>query len=613
MQTQKFFDVEAALAANARQEDIDLFMKQNGLFPLPKERVQTIPENAPRPELPPGLGFSRGLEAPSSLGNMLKNLQLPLSLGIGAGAGLLTKNPLIGNAASVATDTLINKFIGTPDTHPISGTMGFRPTGDPLIDAITSTGENVLVNEGLGWGVGKGLKSLSNIVKEADIGSKWLPKKEIIGNIAIGTQKGVANLRDKLLNVFDPSKLADVGAGSVTGDISTLKPTFNQLQMVRGKSGGFSGLAEDMFARGAKNKALVGSAAQTFKEAETLAKNISSRKFLKLDNIDQMANSIQMKAQVNYDNIQDHIKDIDTDLKLAREVMFQNPKDPLLQVNVKSLEHDKEQLHTALNDVFPTNRSGQIGPKTSDYLPRTSTGLSLNKPNSITDEILYDAKKMENLFAGGQVKYAGKILSSANPKKDLQGYGFMKFIDDATDHAGGILDATSLRDSWNAYKVSDAAKKLYNNQQINDITNFFDKVQYVATPIGQKGASKYLTLRLGTATAAFGGGLISAIAGGQMRGVQTAGAIVGGAIGMHQLGKLMTNPDTARLMIAAVSGGPLNMAPAVASRLIAKALRGQPMTLETKDPNGNDIKIAGKINSIGKFEIPEERKISAKY
>lgn len=618
--------IKKLIEAGASDEEIIAMLKPaqekiSAPYPLPDTRP-------PLPEMELQNALSQGTTSSKPIPEVLQNLRLPLSLLGGLGGGLVA-GPVGAAAGSGITDTLINKFSGAPDNFPISEFMGITsegkpPTGNSVIDTLLSAGENTLLGEGIGRGIGVGFKVGRNIVKEADAGAKWIPRKgflpEITGNTAILGQKTLATIRDKALGKFSGGK------GTITGDISSLDPTFNQMQVARGKVGTISGLSENMFNRSGKADALVNSAKKTVEEAEVLASKVAGKK-ISVNDADKLATSLQIQAQVNFENLQDEIKilrgvpeyglpdgtiipRVPGEIELAERALMANPKDKALQKAVTNLNIKQAELLVAKQSYFPGYERGVA---VKDLLEETPASVRLNKPNPVIDAVLYDEVKMQRMFETGQIKAGGKQITFANPKKNLGAYGFVKFIDDATDHSTATINSETLLHKWNAFKVTDAGKKLYNNNQIADISQFFEKLSHVSQQIGDRGASKYLTLRLGTATAALGGGLISGIVSGQVRGVQTAGAIIGGAIGMHQLGKLMTNPDTARLMIAAVSGGPLGMAPAVASRLIGRALRGQEISVETKDPNGNVINLNGKVDSMGKFQIAGDPGIKAKY
>ena len=64
----------------------------------------------------------------------------------------------------------------------------------------------------------------------------------------------------------------------------------------------------------------------------------------------------------------------------------------------------------------------------------------------------------------------------------------------------------------------------------------------------------------------------------------------------------MTNPDVARLMIAAVKGGPLSTSNTLASRAIFRALRGENLILHGQKEDGSQIDIPAKVNALGKIE-----------
>lgn len=223
--------------------------------------------------------------------------------------------------------------------------------------------------------------------------------------------------------------------------------------------------------------------------------------------------------------------------------------------------------------------------------------------NSIID----DPKQLKkSLVAGNLVIPEGgtnqvtniKYITN-NTRKDLQGYELQRLINSAksVDAKGNVLyDGQKLVDAFNDPNKQESYKLLYSAQNRADIEQFFKNVNATSQK-GQVGPSRYWIMRMAANGLGLGAGLISAMGTGN---VPASAGIVGGVVSMNALGRLLTNPATARLMVAAAQGGPLNMPTMVASRAIANILRNTPMTIEYDDGS----KVNGKIDAAGKFGIP---------
>lgn len=564
--------INTAKAAGYSQEEIDAFLNKN----KPKETASTpISEVATKAE---------GIR-PRNIKDTLRDLQPYISMAAGGVTGALTENPLAVSAAMAGTDYISNKFLNNQESYPISEALGITgegkpPSGSPIFNAVASIGENTLANEGMGRLMtpllrGPGNAAI-NVLKESDSGASTF------------LQRNLAKVRDKITSAFNQN-----GKGSVSGELSKFDPTFAQYLSSQDKHSTIADTIENMFAKKDKVKAIINSSEKVRNEADNFIKSLTGNKKLDLNSVDLISRNLQNKAQINYENLVNEIIDTEHALQL-------NPND-------KALKKNLDQLLEAKTNFFPGRERG-VGVK--DLLPQHPSGFpqlglsNTNAPTPIIGTILGDSQKVQRFLNTGEIKLGNRSITSASPRKDLAGEAFANIFNGVADTASGAIDTNSLKNKWNAYKISDAGRKLYNAQNRADIDKFIDLASHVSESVGDKGASKYLTLRLLTASAGLGGGLLTGIASGNAAaGLGVSGVIIGGSVGLHILGKLMTNPDTARLMISAVSGGPLNMAPKVAARMLARGLRGQPIQLQMKDDKGNVSNVDGKVNAQGKFEI----------
>lgn len=584
--------IQNARKAGYSDEEIQSYLKAKGLVKEPT--VAPIQKDSLE-----GISNTDESKTPRTLESVLRLIQPLISGGAGIAGGTaatVTGNPefagLAGSASMAGSDYILNKFLGNEQSHPISGTLGIKPTGDSLLDSATSIGENTLVNEGINQALGPIIKRIGNsainISKESDVnasgGSSYLSKA------ANATQATVAKVRDYLLG-------AQPGKGSVSGNISTLDPTFQQYLKEKGISNLGVDLAEDIFARKQKVEALVNSADKIKQEATDTAKALTGKQSVNLETNDALARSMQLKSQINWTNLNDEIDS-------TSKALAANPNDKALTKNLEDL------MKARLSTFFPDYEKG-IAVK--DLLPETPASRSLNSPSQVMKVLMYDPNKLQRFFDSGEIKVAGVPITSASPRKDMAGWTFNNIFNNAVDSEKGTLNYNKLINDWDTYKVTDAGRTTFNAQTRGNIDQLFDKFKYASTGENSKGASRYLTLRLGSASVGLGAGLAAGLLSGSTTGLLADSSLVGFTLGMNQLGKLMTNPDVARLMIAAVSDGPLNMAPQVATRLIGRALKGQPVKLEMKNKDGSVSTLDGKIDAMGKFAASTQDQPGANF
>ncbi len=206
---------------------------------------------------------------------------------------------------------------------------------------------------------------------------------------------------------------------------------------------------------------------------------------------------------------------------------------------------------------------------------------SLNSFN-VVDKVIRDPDKLEQTLTTAQQYGVG-----ANLMKSLQGYQFMKMVNDASERSvmatgapitDGVvkIDPQKLDAVWTDPEMQDSLKKLYNSQQRADIKQFFqnvtntqDKASY--NPI----ARKFLMIHGGISLAA-----------GLFTGHLTGGAITAASVSIpaEVVGTLLSKPSVARLMVNLAGGGPLGMSDSFAGRILVNALQGE--TIAIQDAQG---------------------------
>lgn len=265
----------------------------------------------------------------------------------------------------------------------------------------------------------------------------------------------------------------------------------------------------------------------------------------------------------------------------------------------KSLWQEAKGIVAKRNEIFTPG--GEAGKSLETLLNTTTT------PVDSVNAIIDDPTKLRRALNSGKLQIptnSGFKYITSNTRKDLQGYELMRLMNDARtvdpkDPTKFIFDANKLYSNWTDASKSESYKMLFGQKNRADIDQFFKNVSAVSDKFNQANVSRYLMVRLGLDGVALGAGIAGFMTGGDLTSsVLRSGTVLGATITAHGLGKLMTNPSTARLMVALGQGAPLGMSTNLASRLISQALRNTPITLKTSQGD-----LQGKLNSEGRFEV----------
>lgn len=233
--------------------------------------------------------------------------------------------------------------------------------------------------------------------------------------------------------------------------------------------------------------------------------------------------------------------------------------------------------------------------------------LNLNTDAAPAVRPLYqDAGKLQRFLNTGELKLPdGTTVTASNKRSDMQSFVFGDLFNeawkplDANEVSQGVTNTGKLKAAWNDYANSPAGQKLYSVQQRQDIGDFINDASDVNTTTGNR--SKMFVLRGAGAGAFLAAGLAGAMLGGGTlsSGMMADAGLIGGAISLHEVGKLLTNPETARLLIAMQKGGPLGMSTQMAARFIGNALKNQPFTIQLQDGKTLNAKFGpdGKITT----------------
>lgn len=226
-------------------------------------------------------------------------------------------------------------------------------------------------------------------------------------------------------------------------------------------------------------------------------------------------------------------------------------------------------------------------------------------PLNAVNKVIDDPVQLERILNFGSVQGGTKALekagvknfTSGNLKKDLQSYQFMRMMtggfnsSPTAEAAAGSFSKRALLDQLDDPKNLASLERLYSKQNLNDIRNFFTAVGNSSGTLGNAGnvAAK---IRLLGASAVLAPGIATAMLTGSAKsGTLASGVIVGGYLTLQQVGKLLTNPDTARRMQAFVTGAPLKESEQFAAKLLGSALAGTTMEVKMSDGTSKQVKL----------------------
>lgn len=225
------------------------------------------------------------------------------------------------------------------------------------------------------------------------------------------------------------------------------------------------------------------------------------------------------------------------------------------------------------------------------------------------DNIIHNPKVLAKSLAtgtlvipeGGDKTYTGIKYITNNTRQDLGGYELGQLIKKAqiVDKQGNTrFDGQKLLDNFHALENQESYKQLWSAKHRGDIEQFFKNLAMTSDKLPT--TSNYRNMKLGVEGISLLGGLATSIfTGSPLSGLIPAG-IIGVDFGASQLNKLLTNPDSARMMVSLAQNAPLNMSVGLAGRVIANVLKNQKVTLVTKDGS----KVEGKLNANREFVLP---------
>lgn len=234
------------------------------------------------------------------------------------------------------------------------------------------------------------------------------------------------------------------------------------------------------------------------------------------------------------------------------------------------------------------------GDKLKNIINRSQAPLpSVNK-------IIDDPKQLQRALNVGDITFPSGVISSTNMKADLQAYQFKRIWESAIErnpkNANVIrVNADKLTEQLNDPKMGQSLGILYNKQQLADIGQFFSNVAHTQEKMSTASMSKKIWLaKTGVVV---GGGLLTNQYVGPVFGT---GAAVGIYLGGAAMGRLLTNPKTARILVDIAAGKPAGMSTQAVSRIFAGALKGYQVGIVDSSGQTHDSEVdeTGQIRPV---------------
>lgn len=230
--------------------------------------------------------------------------------------------------------------------------------------------------------------------------------------------------------------------------------------------------------------------------------------------------------------------------------------------------------------------------KLAKYTVSQDVAQTLNNGKS-TFQVLDDAIAPNNVDKLSKILLAGQANGQVglNVKQDLQAYQFMQMLQKGAkyDSTGNLtrFDVNNIKNTWNDPDMQQTLDVLYGKQGKKDATDFLQNIfKTQATDPGAASTGQYIKNRsLWASTGGFvlGGGLLGALTGhlsGELAGL---GGIAGLYLSANQLGRLLTKPETARVLVSMAGGEPLSAGNKLASKILLNSLQGGSLALMGND------------------------------
>lgn len=270
-----------------------------------------------------------------------------------------------------------------------------------------------------------------------------------------------------------------------------------------------------------------------------------------------------------------------------------------------ALNNYQESKHLTQNRYDLFGATNQTGSTIKDLVKRQIKGNGVQSPVNVLNDIADDPVKLAQFLNSDKTPISKDTKTQYifdNKRKDMAAYQVMRMFNnslsgDATDASNQVFDPAKFTKQLNPSdaRTQQSLKILFSSQNRADLEQF-GKNLAMTTQKGEVGARPYWYLKL----ASNGLGMTAGLLTGATSSLPGGAAIIGGTIGLNGLGRLLTNPDSARLMVSLANNGPLNMSLGMAGRVIANVLKNQDIALKYAD--GTEVN--ARFGPDGKLGIP---------
>lgn len=213
--------------------------------------------------------------------------------------------------------------------------------------------------------------------------------------------------------------------------------------------------------------------------------------------------------------------------------------------------------------------------------------------------IVQDPVKLQRAINSGNIKFPSGNVESNNIRGDLGAFALKDIFDNSQTNdpknpkGGATINPQTLQDKWSDPSFAESKKLLFNAPQRADLDQFFKNIAFTQQKQSVVGSylSKVFAVRAGFALAP------SLLTGYLSGSAEHAAGVAGVELGAMGFAKLMTNPKTARFLVAAAGGQPLSASDQTVARSIVSALQGVTVSLRGND--GTEQK--GSFDKDGKW------------
>lgn len=245
-------------------------------------------------------------------------------------------------------------------------------------------------------------------------------------------------------------------------------------------------------------------------------------------------------------------------------------------------------------------RQSAFFPETGKQLGKVVLPKGVNTSDA-WNEIINDNHALSKVIINPKMPVAAQAgIPIANPRKELANFklGDMWNKAKTTDAQGkSSFNTAAFFKQFNAPEFAQSESKvLPSSKDLLYSKGTQEDIRRLGTALGKiepaNAPSKYIYLKSGASSIVLGAGIATTLSGGKLpSSTLGAGAIAGVALTGVALGKLMTNKNTARLMVAMAEGQPLGMPERFAARLIGNVLKGETVNFVYGDNNEVEAKL----------------------